>query len=122
LIHSRAAGKRWERIAESFLRARGLTTVERNFHCRLGEIDLIMEDGDCLVFTEIRYRRNSHYGSGAESVTWAKQRRIIRTAQRYLQYHGHRALQTCRFDVVSMGQEKGKLRVTWIRDAFTVGF
>ena len=78
-----------------------------------------MEDGDCLVFTEIRYRRSTYYGSGAESVTKAKQSRIIRTAQRFLQSQEHRALQPCRFDVLSLSYETGKLDVTWIQDAFT---
>ena len=119
MIDSRAVGERWERVAESYLQARGLRTITRNFHCRLGEIDLIMEDGDCLVFAEIRYRRSTYYGSGAESVTKAKQSRIVRTAQRYLQSHRHRAMQPCRFDVLSMAYAGGKLDVTWIQDAFT---
>ncbi len=119
MTHKRALGEHWERIAESYLHARGLRTVTRNFHCRLGEIDLIMEDGNCLVFAEVRYRRSALYGSGAESVTRAKQGRIIRAAQRYLQYHGQHAMQPCRFDVLSMGHEAGKLTVHWIQDAFT---
>ncbi len=106
-------------MAEAFLHARGLQTVTRNFHCRLGEIDLIMEDGDCLVFAEIRYRKSPYFGSGAESVTRTKQSRIIRAAQRYLQYHENRCLQPCRFDVLSLGHESGKLTVNWIQDAFT---
>jgi putative endonuclease len=106
-------------MAETFLHRKGLRTVTRNFNCRLGEIDLIMEDGGCLVFTEIRYRQNPRFGSGAESVGKAKQGRIIRAAQRFLQLHSHRAQQPCRFDVLSLGQEQGTLSVNWIRNAFT---
>jgi putative endonuclease len=116
---SRASGTRWERVAESFLHARGLKTVTRNFHCRLGEIDLIMQHGDCLVFAEVRYRRTTHFGSGAESVTRAKQNRIIRAAKRYLQHSNHHALQACRFDVLSLNHDGGRLNVTWIQDAFS---
>ena len=79
LMHKRALGDRWERCAESFLHDHGLKTIKRNFQCRYGEIDLIMEDGDCLVFTEVRYRNKPYYGSGADTVTKTKQGRIIRT-------------------------------------------
>lgn len=78
-----------------------------------------MEDGECLVFTEVRYRRHAGHGSGAESVTRAKQTRIIHTAQRYLQFQSYRARQACRFDVISLGHEQGKLTVNWIKNAFT---
>jgi len=115
---SRAIGDHWEREAESFLQARGLKTVTRNFRCRMGEIDLIMRDRECLVFAEVRFRKNKNFGSGAESVTRAKQRRIIRAARHYLQQRGHCALQACRFDVLSLSESGGRLIVCWIQDAF----
>lgn len=111
-------GSQWEREAETYLKGHGLRTVCRNFRCRLGEIDLIMEDGSCLVFAEIRYRNNPFYGSGAETVTRTKQTRLIRAAQKYLQSQPHRANQTCRFDVLSLGHKDGQLTVDWIRNAF----
>jgi putative endonuclease len=111
-------GMEWEQLAESFLQRRGLKTIARNFHCRLGEIDLIMMDQETLVFTEVRYRARSTYGSGAESVTLAKQKRIIRAAQKFLQIRQHHPAQTCRFDVVSMGKTKGETQINWIRAAF----
>lgn len=116
---SRAVGGRWEREAEEYLHCQGLKTLARNFNCRVGEIDLVMEDGECLVFAEIRYRRNNRFGSGAETVTRTKQGRIIRAAQKYLQLHPSRAAQPCRFDVLSLGHEEGRLAVEWIRNAFT---
>jgi putative endonuclease len=119
LITARAVGSEWENAAENYLHKQGLRTLERNFNCRLGEIDLVMEDGECLVFAEIRYRKNSRFGSGAETVTRAKQGRIIRAAQKYLQLHRNRAAQPCRFDVVSLGIEHGELVLEWIRSAFT---
>jgi Holliday junction resolvase-like predicted endonuclease len=73
---TRAAGGRWEREAEVYLHCQGLKTLARNFNCRVGEIDLVMEDGECLVFAEIRYRKNNRFGSGAETVTRSKQGRL----------------------------------------------
>ena len=116
--NTRERGTTWEAAAESWLCERGLKTVERNFNCRVGEIDLIMEDRGTLVFAEIRYRKNVRFGSGAETVTYSKQQRIVRAAQRYLQFHPHRARQPCRFDVLSLDHATGTLRVDWIRGAF----
>lgn len=117
-LTSKAVGDRWEKAAEAFLRRNGLTTLTRNFRCQVGEIDLVMRDASCLVFIEVRYRNHPHFGSGADSITTTKQRRIIRAAHRYLQMHGGRVLPPCRFDVVSMKHLGGQLRVEWIRDAF----
>jgi len=111
-------GRRWERLAEAFLRQRGLKTLQRNFYCRLGEIDLVMRDGSTLVFTEVRYRASDAYGSGAESVNPAKQRRIILAAQKFLQSVDPHPAQTCRFDVVSIGNSRGRTTIDWIPNAF----
>ena len=119
MSNTRVQGSRWEDEAETWLTARGLKPVERNFNCRVGEVDLIMEDGQILVFAEVRYRRKSGFGSGAETVTRLKQQRIMRAAQRYLQFHPFRASQPCRFDVLSLGHTAGGLQVDWIRDAFS---
>lgn len=115
----KVVGNQWERIAEAYLQRQGLKTLERNFNCRVGEIDLVMEHGECLVFAEIRFRENSRFGSGAETVTRAKQARIIRAAQKYLQFHRNRAQQPCRFDVISLGNAQGKLALEWIQNAFS---
>ena len=117
-LTTKAVGDRWQSAAESFLHDHGLITRTRNFRCRLGEIDLVMRDGSCLVFVEVRYRNHPRYGSGGDSVTATKQRRIILAARRYLQAHGGRVLPPCRFDVISMRHIDGKLAVEWIKDAF----
>ncbi len=93
--------------------------MARNFRCRLGEIDLVLMDGDCLVFAEVRYRHRGTHGTGAESVTAAKQQRLIRAAQAYLQRNRSHARRPCRFDVVSIGHDAGAIRFDWIRNAFT---
>jgi len=115
---ARQQGSRWERYAESFLRMRGLRSLARNFNTRFGEIDLVMLDGAVLVFVEVRYRRRSDYGSGAESVTSAKQRRLVRAAGYFLARHRPHAGRTCRFDVVSLGAGADGPDVEWIKHAF----
>lgn len=111
-------GRKWELTAESFLHDRGLETIQRNFRCRMGEIDLIMRDGETLVFAEVRYRADATHGSGAESVTLNKQRRIIMAAQIFLNSRKHHPAQQCRFDVISIGNQEGRTLINWIQNAF----
>ncbi len=99
------------------LEAQGLQLVARNFRCRLGEIDLIMTDGDVLVFVEVRFRRDERYGGGVESVTRNKQRKLIAAARAYLA-HARAAERPCRFDVVSVAKRNYGPHFLWIRDAF----
>lgn len=110
-------GRAFERKACRFLQRRGLVLLQQNFRCPGGEIDLIMRDGDCLVFVEVRYRRHGRYGDGAESVDWRKQQRLLHSADRYLQQQ-RRAAQAVRFDVISFGLSRGQETVQWIKDAF----
>ena len=117
-ISKRAAGREWEKATESFLRGHGLKTLKRNYQCRHGEIDLIMEEGDCLVFVEVRYRHRRAFGSGAETVDGRKQSKITRTAALFLSRHPRRAAQPCRFDVISIAEQQGRPRFQWIRNAF----
>jgi putative endonuclease len=109
------SGAEAEDLACAWLQARGLRLRERNYRSRRGEIDLIMQDGEQLVFVEVRYRRSSRYGSAAETVTASKQARLISAASQYLQ-HQSGAL-ACRFDVLALSGPEGE-RVDWIRDAF----
>jgi len=118
---TRQKGFKWERAAESFLKQKGLKTLDRNFHMRFGEIDLVMLDGETLVFTEVRYRRNNAFGSGADSVTWTKQRKLISAARRYLQTHAWHCSRPCRFDVVSIDIQDGGPLLNWIQNAFDAG-
>lgn len=102
-----------EEMAEEFLRQQGLKTLERNFRCKMGEIDLIMSEANTLVFVEVRLRQNPNYLSGAESITHAKMRRLARTAEYYLLDRAPDDDFECRFDVISMDES-----IDWIRDAF----
>ncbi len=110
-------GQAAETLACDYLQARGMALVERNYRSRFGEIDLIMHDRDCLIFVEVRYRRQARYGSGAESVDARKQARIVACARHYLLSHPRAAQQPCRFDVVAIGGGANPA-IEWIADAF----
>ena len=110
---ARDAGQRAEQHAEALLERAGLRIVERNYRCRGGEIDLLMRDGDCLVFVEVRYRTDSRFGGALGSVDQRKQRRLILAAEHYLARTGWRG--PCRFDVVGLSPGHA---AQWVRDAF----
>jgi putative endonuclease len=108
------AGARAEELCAELLRKAGLRVLARNWRCRHGEIDLVAEEGTTLVFAEVRYRRDERYGGAAESVTAAKQARLVAAARFYLM---RRPEMECRFDVLLLDSlEAG--RIKWIRNAF----
>ena len=109
-------GRVYEHKASRFLQRQGLVLLQQNFRCPGGEIDLIMRDGDCLVFVEVRYRRHPDFGNGAESIDRRKQQRLINCGERYLQQD--RMTRAARFDVISFGLSRGEETLQWIKDAF----
>ncbi len=114
----RTQGANAEEQACRFLLQQGLQLIARNYHCRQGEIDLIMQDADNLVFIEVRYRRQSRYGSGLESVNRRKQQRIAHCAAYYLHRHPRAGNLAARFDVVALSPDTEGLCIEWIRNAF----
>lgn len=111
-------GMRGEELALSFLSGLGYHLLEKNYRCRLGEIDLIMKDGQTLVFIEVKTRRSTLYGSPQEAVGPAKQAKIRRLAGYYLLTKGIKE-QQLRFDVVAIQFErKGKHRVEHLKGVF----
>lgn len=111
------AGDNAEETAWRYLQGKRLVGVERNYHARRGEIDLIMRDRQHLVFVEVRYRRHDRFGSGADSVTPQKQRKITLAAHQYLQQHYSNAPPPCRFDVIQITGASQE-NIEWIKDAF----
>lgn len=103
-----------EAIALKHLKKHGLVLIDQNFRCRFGEIDLIMSESETLVFIEVRYRRNSHYGSPIESVTNAKQEKVRTTAQHYLLKNNIGESRPTRFDVIGIVPNE----IAWIKNAF----
>lgn len=113
-----AIGARVERAASAFLQRKGLIEVAANARYRDGELDLVMRDGDTLVFVEVRHRRSDGHGGGAASVDAGKRRRLVRAAQRFLLEHPRLAELPCRFDVVEASGDPDAPRLNWLRDAF----
>ena len=116
---NRCLGKEGEDLALGFLLKRGYRCIARNFRTRSGEIDIIAADGPTICFIEVKTRRTASCGSGADSVTADKQRRMARAALLFLQ--SRRLLDTpCRFDVVSIDRTGSTPQVGLIRNAFVL--
>ena len=112
-------GQDSEALAATWLKEQGLSLLARNYLCRHGEIDLIMQAADTLVFVEVRYRGNADFGGAAASVTPRKQRRLVAAARHYLASSPGTASQACRFDVLAMEPDQtGAVRYEWITNAF----
>ncbi|MFK8017050.1 MAG: YraN family protein [Gammaproteobacteria bacterium] len=105
-----------EQRALDYLTQQGLDLVERNFRCKLGEIDLIMRDDDVTVFVEVRYRRSSSHGGALASIGQAKAQRIAATAQIWLRKTRATPDRPIRFDVVALEGPQPTLR--WLKAAF----
>ena len=119
---TRALGSHGEQVACEYLEHKGLKTVSRNFRCRLGEIDLVMCDRDCLVFVEVRFRGKRRKASALVTVDYHKQRKLIRTAALFLAANPRFSTSLVRFDVVAIDADAhNEHTVCWIRDAFRPG-
>ena len=104
-----------EEKACAFLEARGLRLITRNYRSRMGEIDLIMQDTNEIVFIEVRSRAYDYYGTAIESIDITKQRKVIKSAVSYLQKQGWLDKINSRFDVVGVSPTN----IEWIKDAFS---
>ena len=113
---SRESGQAAELRALDYLKQNGLKLIARNYLTRFGEIDLILRDGDVLVFTEVRMRSSNDFGGARASITAAKQAKLIKTAQQYLMQFSRPP--ACRFDAVLLGAANSGT-IEWIRDAFS---
>ena len=118
MSEARRRGAGVEAAARRHLLRAGLSEVAANAGYRLGELDLVMRDGDTLVFVEVRYRASADYGGGAGSVDRAKRRKLGRAAQLFLLQHPALAEEICRFDVVDARGDPEAPDFTWHRDAF----
>lgn len=123
----RRLGAAWERRARGFLVDRGLEVIAENFHSRFGEIDLVMRDGNALVFVEIKYRRHRALARAIETITPAKQRRLIRTAEYFLLRQPAWRSRPMRFDVIAIEPQPAAgaavlqddaAEIRWLKNAF----
>lgn len=113
-MNNREIGTSYEQKAAEYLTKNGYNILERNFRCRIGEIDLIGKDGDYLCFIEVKYRSGIAKGYPAEAITPNKIRRITRTAQFYMLMHKIQQDTPCRFDAVVILENE----ITVIKNAF----
>jgi putative endonuclease len=110
-------GQRGEEMAVAYLQNLGYKVLERNYRCKLGEVDIIARDNDTLVFIEVRTRSSLDFGLPQESINRRKRHQISKVA---LEYMIRRKLKNipARFDVVAISLEPGKENVDHIKDAF----
>ena len=112
-------GKVTEQFAEKFLAKQGLSIIEKNFHCRQGEVDLIMLDGDTYVFVEVKYRKNKAFGGAIAAIPSSKQKKVRHCVTFYLHQAGLNEYNTsCRIDVVALEGDIKHPQVTWLKNAF----
>jgi putative endonuclease len=112
-------GQKGERLAAGLLKKEGYRILEYNYRGRLGEVDLIAEDGDCLVFVEVKTRRNLAFGHPLESIDLRKQRQLIKVAREYVAQKGEEE-RFCRFDAVAVLQRSNgePPRLELVKNAF----
>ncbi len=117
LTSSQTIGKAAENLVCDYLQSQGLKLITTNYQCKYGEIDLIMVDGETMVFIEVRHRKAHDYGDGIATVTKTKQHKIIKAATHYLQKNNSLNKLACRFDVVATSGEEKRV-IEWVKDAF----
>lgn len=116
-MNTRRTGDRGETIAFRYLSDTGYELVQRNYRTRYGEIDLVMREGEMLVFVEVKLRSGTDYGDPLESVTPRKQEQVRAVAEQYLA-EVQPEFDELRFDVVGILESAGLTDITHIKDAF----
>ncbi len=113
-------GARAEQLAARFLRRQGLRIRATNYRTPRGEIDLIAEHNETLVFAEVRLRSDARFGNAAESIDSRKQQRIVYASAHYLHSEQLGDTHPCRFDAICLTPDNSRdgYHLEWIRDAF----
>lgn len=114
-MNNKEIGKKYEERAAEFLKERGMDLLEQNYACRQGEVDLIGIHDTCLVFVEVKYRKNDVSGTPEEAVGIAKQRKICRVSDYYRICHENQSSRQIRYDVVAVTDQA----IRWYPNAFS---
>lgn len=115
-MENKKFGNIGEQIADDFLKSLGYKILKRNFHFgKVGELDIIAEDGDFLVFCEVKTRSNDNYGSGLEAITLKKQKQLINVAKGYLTINKIQD-KSCRFDAVIINFKGNDFEIEHFKD------
>jgi putative endonuclease len=115
-LNTTTKGLQAEDFACDYLEKQGLKLLIKNYYCRCGEIDLIMQDGNEVVFVEVRSRKNTFFMDPLESITLQKQKNIILTATNFLQKQRWLDTVNTRFDIIGITASN---HIDWIKDAFS---
>ena len=117
-MKTQISGRLGEDAACKYLKKKRYQILERNYHTRYGEIDIVAKKGDCVAFVEVKTRSATDYGMPSEAVTLSKQQKIIKTAQTYIQEQDLDAVFSV--DIIEVLLEKGKVAsLNHIENAFT---
>lgn len=118
-MHNKTLGKIGEEIAVKFLKRKGYSILRKNWRCLVGEIDIVAQEKDFLVFVEIKTRKSISFGPGYLAVNSYKQFKLIKLAHVYLKRYGL-SDKPCRIDVVSIDVDKNHAvkDIELIKDAF----
>jgi putative endonuclease len=113
-------GLHYESLAKNYLVQHGLTLLKQNYHCRFGEIDLIMLQQEILCFIEVKYRNSMAYGGAASAIPAQKQKKIVKTAMVFIAENDRLKQHSMRFDALLMQQnaDRQSNSINWIQNAF----
>lgn len=115
-MDSHETARAGERIAAQYLSQKGCTILRRNWRCPHGEVDIIAQEGDTILFVEVKARHHIGYALPREAVDERKQARLRQCAELYLNLFCPAA--PCRFDVIEVWWQSGRAHVRWLREAF----
>ena len=111
-MNRRITGKNYEEIAQEYLKKQGIKILEKNYRNYQGEIDLIGEDSECIIFIEVKYRTDNTYGEPWEAVSKGKQKKICKVARQFC--YTRNMKKQIRYDVVCICGDE----IFWFQDAF----
>jgi len=115
---NQSRGRDAEDLVCAYLKQQGLRLSTRNYRSPFGEIDLVMQEQNTLVFVEVRYRANTRFGTPAETVDTDKQARLRATAEHYLQNTPRASRKACRFDIVAVTGDGKSGNLSWLKNVF----
>ncbi|MET1079163.1 MAG: YraN family protein [Pseudomonas sp.] len=119
MTRAQDSGREAEDLARAHLERQGLRLLAQNWHCRQGELDLVMLDGDTVVFVEVRYRQHAAWGGALESVDARKRTKLTAAAQQFLLRQTRWSAHPCRFDVIAVSPDPHHgPQLNWIQNAF----
>ena len=116
LTYKQILGQKGERMAEQFLSEKGCKIIQRNYRHKRSEVDLIIKDGQFLVFAEVKTRKSIAYGNPEEAVSEKKAQKIIEAADEYILEKKWKG--PIRFDIMSIIISGDKTEIKWFKDAF----